>query len=456
MLNRLHKMAVAALQRGRRWGRSVLRFAQANRSWLVLLVLAVAVAVGVWRLGTSLDWPSLTLWEWLQTGKDGVESGSTTIRNLGLVIGGAVALLLAIWRSWVAQRQADTAQQDLMNERYQQGAEMLGSNVLSVRLGGIYNLERLAADYPEQYHIQVMKLFCTFVRVPTMYESVESRQLRISPDAGGEGASLYMPPPTREDVQAIMTAIGSRCAAGIALEKKENVTLDLHGADLSYVRLTGANLAGVNLSQVDLRHADFFENHIPLPDLSKSIPSGTNQNQARISIPHQELTPDPPGGERLRANLSRSILYEANLSGANLTYADLSGAQLMSAILTDTSMIYVNFKHADLLNSDLSGAFAFNSDFSGAQLAVANLANILLSNTKLYGTNLNGATLNGADLSTALLSEPEGGSQTLGLTQGQIDQVKVGPDSSADLAGMVDVHTGEPLVWRGMPLDHKS
>ena len=66
--------------------------------------------------------------------------------------------MLAIWRSTVAERQSATAQQGLLNERYQKGAEMLGSDVLSVRLGGIYALERLAAEDPNQYHILVMKL----------------------------------------------------------------------------------------------------------------------------------------------------------------------------------------------------------------------------------------------------------------------------------------------------------
>ena len=53
-------------------------------------------------------------------------------------------MLLAVWRSIVAERQADTAQQSLLNERYQKGAEMLGNEVLSVRMGGIYALGRLA------------------------------------------------------------------------------------------------------------------------------------------------------------------------------------------------------------------------------------------------------------------------------------------------------------------------
>ena len=82
------------------------------------------------------------------------ESLSTTIRNLALVIGGIEAILLAAWRSIVAQRQvaaahrqADTSQQGLLNERYQRGTEMLGSEVLSVRLGGAYALDRLAAEH---------------------------------------------------------------------------------------------------------------------------------------------------------------------------------------------------------------------------------------------------------------------------------------------------------------------
>ena len=44
---------------------------------------------------------------------------------------------------------------------------MLGSGVLSVRLGGIYALERLAKEHPEEYHIQIMELLCSFVRHPT-------------------------------------------------------------------------------------------------------------------------------------------------------------------------------------------------------------------------------------------------------------------------------------------------
>ena len=91
-------------------------------------------------------------WDWLRS--EAQESRGTTIRNAFLIIGGLVAVLLAIWRSRVSEKQtqisneqtrtalkkADISHQSLLNERYQRNAKMLGSNALVVRLGGIYPL----------------------------------------------------------------------------------------------------------------------------------------------------------------------------------------------------------------------------------------------------------------------------------------------------------------------------
>ena len=130
----------------------ILRFLS-RRNIVIAVLLCVAIA------GVVL---SIVFWEWLGAG----ESGSSTIRNVGLVGAGLIALPLAFWRSIVADRQAKTAQQSLLNERCQRGAEMLGNGVLSVRLGGIYALQRLAEERPEQYHLQIMRLFCAFARQP--------------------------------------------------------------------------------------------------------------------------------------------------------------------------------------------------------------------------------------------------------------------------------------------------
>ena len=134
---------------------------------------AVVAAVAVVAAGVGFTaWQ----WDWLH-GSDTETTASTTLRNMGLLIAGGLAIVFAAWRGWVAERQSDTARRQadtsqgqadtayrgLLNERYQRGAEMLGSEVLSVRMAGIYALQRLAEEHPEQYHIQVMQLLCAFV-----------------------------------------------------------------------------------------------------------------------------------------------------------------------------------------------------------------------------------------------------------------------------------------------------
>ena len=115
-------------------------FKKGARWWFVLVAVTVVAGIGL----------SLCFWEILHNDKD---SFSTTISNLSLLLGGIVAIELAVWRSIVSERQttvsqqqAETAQRDMLNQQLQKGAEMLGSSVLSVRLGGIYALRHLAVE----------------------------------------------------------------------------------------------------------------------------------------------------------------------------------------------------------------------------------------------------------------------------------------------------------------------
>ena len=57
---------------------------------------------------------------------------------------------------------------------------MLGSESLSVRLAGIYSLEWLAKEDPEQYHIQIMQSFCSFALIRPEIMRRISRLLTMS------------------------------------------------------------------------------------------------------------------------------------------------------------------------------------------------------------------------------------------------------------------------------------
>ena len=335
-----------------------LRHWRSTISWW--LVIPIVCTAGV---GSVL----LISWEWLR----GEDSPSTTIGNVGLLVAAIWALPLAIWRSRVAERQAETAQKALLNERYQTATEMLGNPLLPVRLGGIYALQNLAEERPETYHVQIMRLLCAYIRgsVPEQGSSVEIPGILVGCPTGIEDRQIA------EDVAAIMEVIRDRDRSRIQLERKVEFKLDLHGADLRAARLDGADLSGALLWE---------------------------------------------------ANLSCSP--ETLINATRLDGADLTGA---------------NFVRADLSNANLRGA----------KLRRAVLARTNLIRTQLHTSDLTGADLTGAIVSGAVFADGvcrvdcDGKPLTTRLTQTQLDDSRADPDNPPNVDGLVDVETGEPIVW---------
>ena len=351
------------------------------------------------------------------------ETDSTKIRNIGLLIAGVIALPLAIWRSWIGERQADTAQQNLLNERYQKGAEMLGNSVLSVRLGGIYALQHLAEDHPEQYHVQIMRLFCAFMRNPTEDSSmkIDEHTHIVSANRQENNSDTYL----REDVESVLRAIATRSQKDIELEKKAKFHLHLYATNLHSVRIRGLTRYTVELSNIK-KKPSFNEN------LSHVVFWDVDLSNAFLHF----------------TNLSHAEFAGTNLSGAHLSGANLSRTEWRDAILKDTFL-----DDADLRNANLQG-----TDLSNANLSDADLSDVVFFETDLSGVKLSGANLSGTNLSVTIWKDAittlrvKGGTSKAGvrnLTQAQLDQAHADPNNPPRLDGIVDVETGKPLVWRG-------
>ncbi len=267
-------------------------------------------------------------WDWLRSGSSETASNGDTLRNAGLVLAGVLALVFGWWRALVAeqqnvtarsqaktaqqsleqekasaQRQADIAQRSLLNERFERGTEMLGSEVLAVRLGGIGALEGLAEQHPEQYHVTVMKRLCSFVRHPTEVKGqprVHTTELEIGPAYNARTAQDYAAAGSveievvTEDIQLALDAITSCHTRNLQVETQHNYRLDLHGADLRGVNLSNKDLSGdpdpdeaapveytmigtmrTNLRGVRLDHAQLRGTNLTGSDLSRA--SGLTQ-----------------------------------------------------------------------------------------------------------------------------------------------------------------------------------
>ena len=331
--------------------RRIRDFTRRNAGSISFTIVAVAVtAVGLWL--------ARCFWWWLHPDPEYVPdvSNSDTLRTVGLLIGGAIAFLFGIWRAWIAERQAtasqgqadaaiaqveivqaqletaqvqaETAQQSLLNERFQRGAEMLGNRGMAERLRGIDALQRLAGEHAEEYHIQIMRLLCAFVRNPTPtddpWQADDPRQLDI--------ARL------REDVESAMNVIGQRDQFALEIERQNDFFLDLSGAGLSYLRLEHGNLNSANLEGASLRGS-----HIPYCSL-------------------------------IGANLAKAELWEANLPFSSLTECDLSLANLNFANLALSQLNSASFYGADLTDAVLHGADLRRTNFHDANVSATDFS----------------------------------------------------------------------------------
>ena len=411
--------------------RTSVRLPESRSSWIGISMVILTFEVG----------GSFALWGWL----NGDESASTTIRNIGFIIAGSVAVPLAIWRSVVADRQASAAQRQaktglqqatiaqrgLLNERYQKGAEMLGSQRLPVRLGGIYALRSLAKEHPEEYHVQIMRLLCAYVRYPS-----KSKRLAETGQTDEKGS------PIRLDVGAAMAMIVDRGEQGVALETEAGSTVYLNNADLRRAEFAHAKLIGAVLSGANLSHTKFYNAKLSGADLVCANLSDANFWRANLS--NADLT---------HANLTNSTFIRANLTGAYLNDAKAANADFRDAIMPGVDLTEAKMPCATLVDADLTGARLIGTMLRDAKLVGTKLPDASLEYVNLSGANLKDANLSGANLKDANLSGANLMHVT-NLTQAQLDEARADPDNPPKLDGVLDAETGKLLVWHGKPLNN--
>ena len=347
-------------------------FTQALLALIALMIVSGSIFAPVWddwlRIGdrevrSPGEQPIVETWRI-------VETNSETLRNVGILIGGVAALVFGMWRARVADRQATAAQeqaksalgqlgatqeqleiarQSLLSNTYQRVAEMLGSDVLAIRLVGIYGLQQLAEDEPSRYHIRIMKLFCAYAKHPTGGEQDEHPIYQRIDDP------LDLPVPSA-DVQAVMNAIGSRSAQGLSIELAEDFTLDLRGADL-----VGIDVHGMNFARADLRSARLFHANLIDADLSQA-----RMHEARLE-----------GASLHCTNVFKAVLNAARLDDCLAEKANFCKAKLLGANLLDVNLKGAKLRDADMNSANLLRTSFECTDISGTKFAVDHVPNCL-------------------------------------------------------------------------------
>ena len=282
-----------------------------------LIVLLVSVSA------LAQDFTILSWDYWQEGGSD--TSRSEVFRNFLLALIALGALIVGSARARSAHRQADAAnaqariaEQGHFTDRFSTAIDHLGNEQLSLRLGGIYALWRLAQDSPKRDLISVIDILCAFVRDPPHKTKPTSSDLKV-----------------RLDVQTVLDFLG-----GEPVDYRQNLPAD-YWLDLTSADLGGGDLRGANFSKTDFR----------LTGLREADLEGANLTDASLKF------------ARLNgANLSGAILMRANLESA-----DLSVANLRDAILSGADLTRAKFRDTNLLGADLSGANLSNANLVNAE-----------------------------------------------------------------------------------------
>jgi uncharacterized protein YjbI with pentapeptide repeats len=263
-----------------------------------------------------------------------------------------IAGLAVLVGAFFTYRQLQIAREGQVTERFTRAIDQLGDENEDVRLGGIYALERIANDSPQD-RAAITEVLAAFVRGHARWPP--ARPLQPDENTGIEDIpSLRSWAP---DVQAALTVLG-RGKLQVGLPGPLQLAhVDLRGADFSDSDLRGAffgesRLQRANFSVAQLKGAVFFKSLLHGAQFSRAQLQGAILTDAELQ-----------GACLERANLKRAQPIRAQLQGA-----DLWKAQLQKAFLDEAQLQKANLGHAELQGAWLGGAQLQEADLTDAQL----------------------------------------------------------------------------------------
>jgi uncharacterized protein YjbI with pentapeptide repeats len=274
--------------------------------------------------------------------------------TLGQILSG-VAVLTGLIFAWQQLGQTSdnlrVSEEGQITDRFSRAVDQLGSDQFTIRLGGIYALERIARDSPRDYG-PVMEVLTAFAR----------QESPVGPDAAATPAAGV--PEVPLDVRAVFKVIGRRSDAQIATEMEEgDGCLDLTGINAVGVDLSEDNLQNTCWDRSDLRGAEVNDANLSDSTFENAILLGTNLDGVEAH-----------GASFVSANMFRANLSQSDLSNANLLAADLEGALLPGANLTDANLQGTNLTSATMFGATLSGTNLLNANLTGAVLPDVDLS----------------------------------------------------------------------------------
>jgi hypothetical protein len=250
-----------------------------------------------------------------------------------------VVAAAAVTAAWVAlirhYAQTDADRQRRITESFSKAIDQLASDKLEVRLGGIYLLERISQESPDDYWT-VMETLTAFVRERTrrteaeLPKRVKERAYFLWKDAGEpegqddefwkQANELEFKAPPAADIAAVLTVIRRRSDENRKRELEKNWQLDFSGAVLrwptSLARISNAPSSRTRISKALTSSRRISKAPASIARISKAPTSRTRISKA------------PSSGTRIsKTPTSLTRISKAPTSGACVSDSLISIAQ---------------------------------------------------------------------------------------------------------------------------------
>ncbi|WP_158721157.1 pentapeptide repeat-containing protein [Streptomyces sp. NRRL S-241] len=254
-------------------------------------------------------------------------------------------------RSMDRDRQ-DLAREGQVTERYVKAVGLLASESNTSQLGGIYALERILVDSPDDA-LTIIQLLAGSIR--------ESSKAQREQNGGQNPSSVREPDRAAFAVIARRSGgiTGAERARALNLRRANLAGVSLIGNELS--SLFGADFTKAKMNNADLAGTELMDARFSQADLKSAVLTGCNLSRAQLD----------QGTNLRRANLEHTNLSNANLRSAQLQGAffegaDLSGADLHEADLGDGSTTPAIIQVAQLLRCHITSSTVLPYHFTNA------------------------------------------------------------------------------------------
>ncbi len=344
-------------------------------------------------------------------------------------VGGLFFFITAFfaWRNLIiAQNALVNSEEKQVTERFSSAVEHLGNDKVEVRLGGVYELKRIAQDSIQKDYRPTIEILSGFIRERTRAKWKILPRPQKPPEGSGGMIASYLSLPETDIEAALEVARDLYDAEGNPDKNKE---LDLRSSDFSWMILTNHDFRKVNLGRVcfynsDLQYVKFNGSNLGCADFRSSIlnfanlsgaildeaifsevdTTGKPVNAAELKsvIFHEK---DPQTGELLKADFRKANFAGVDLSLVEFYSPNFNGAYLNSAKFVASILQEADFSEANLTDADFSNATLIKSIFDNQSiLKRAIFTNANLSQANFVGANFSEVNLSGANLSEANLS----------------------------------------------------